>query len=242
MRRVISALVVGLVIFLTACKSRPKAGDLCAGPDMGHGACIDPAHALSCRAFTWRLDACRGPAACTPQGEAVHCDQRVADEGDSCGDDARACSADGTKLLQCDGARMTAVRSCRGPRGCHHDEGEPACDQGAAEIGDPCDADGSHCASDGHAILRCAPSHHYVLERACPGARGCFRGEKDLVCDVSLGDVGATCTGEGGAWCSRDGKQENTCHAGSLVKEQTCRTRCGVEWSADGRGYRVICD
>ena len=244
--------VTGLLALAAAvgagCKSRPKPGDVCAGPDMGHGACVDPGHALTCRAFTWRLDACGGPAGCTPQGEAVRCDQRVAGEHDSCGElDARACSADGTALLQCDGTRMIVARRCRGPRGCHRDTAEapPACDQGGAEEGDPCDTGGTHCSSDARAILRCASSRHYVVERRCPGPRGCFRAAdspETLVCDVSIGDVGEACEGEGGAWCSREGTQENTCRAGSLVKRQACAKRCGVAWSADGRGYQVACN
>jgi hypothetical protein len=247
-RAVIACLLALAATLAAGCKPRPRPGDVCAGPEMGHGACVDLGHALTCRAFTWRLDTCHGPAGCTPLGEAVRCDQRVADEGDSCAErDARACSTDGATLLQCDGARMISARRCRGPRGCHRDapDSAPACDQGYAAAGDPCDAGGTHCASDGRAILRCASSHHYVVERPCPGPRGCFRAAdapETLVCDVSSGDVGERCEADGGAWCSRDGAQENTCRAGSLVKRQVCATRCVARWSADGRSYQVACN
>ena len=97
MRKVtLSVLLVLLTVLAASCKQRPKPGDVCAATDMGHGLCLDPAHALACRAFTWRLDACGGPIGCTPQGAEARCDQRTAAEGDSCGSDdasARACSS-----------------------------------------------------------------------------------------------------------------------------------------------------
>jgi hypothetical protein len=232
-----------LVFLLIACKTHPKPGEVCGGRDIGHGMCADSAHVLTCRAFTWRLDACHGPVGCTPQGDEARCDQRIADEGESCGDaTARACSADGTTLLRCDGSRMIGVQRCRGPRGCYRDapEAPASCDQGGAEVDDPCDATGNHCSADGRTILKCAPSHRYALARTCAGPRGCFRAGESLVCDVSIGEVGEGCDGDGGSWCSRDGTQENTCRSGVLAKKQTC-SRCTADWASDGKSFRILC-
>jgi hypothetical protein len=240
-------------MLLAACdKTDPRPGDICGGTEIGAASCRDPGHMLTCRFFTWHLDACRGPDGCTRRGAAsARCDQRDAREGDACNDEGeRPCSVERAELLRCEGSQMVAAQKCRGRRGCHRDTADapPSCDQGSAEVGDPCDREGSHCASDGKTVLRCASGRHYVPERTCSGPRGCRRitgpASSFLVCDVSVGDVGESCgdVKNGGAWCSRDGRQENTCRDGVLVSEATCPGGCMVRWDEDGRSYRVECE
>jgi hypothetical protein len=232
-----------------ACSARHAPGDVCTGTEQGLGSCPEPDAALVCRSFTWHLDRCRGPDGCEPAGaNRVRCDQRRAEEGDPCSsDDVRACSVDGSVLLRCEGSRMVPALACRGPRRCHRDTpgAPPACDQGGAEVGDPCEKPGaSHCGVGAASVLRCGAGGRYVLDRECPGARGCFRsaGAGDhLLCDVSVGDVGQACVANGGSRCSRDARRENTCKDGVLVPHQECPGGCAVDWAEDARSFAIVC-
>jgi hypothetical protein len=225
-------------------------GALCNGTEIGAATCRDATHMLTCRFFTWQVDTCRGPLGCSSDGPArARCDQREARSGEGCGSEgARACSTDRAEVLECKGAEMVAVEKCRGKRGCYRGTPDslPACDQGGAVVGDPCDRGGSHCSADGKSVLTCSASSRYVKERSCSGPRGCRKSTGAdggyLVCDVSAGDVGEPCSTLGGAFCSTDGRQENTCKDGSLTLAETCPRGCVARWSDDGRSYQIDCD
>jgi len=195
----------------------------------------------------------------------------VAEEGDLCGSaGALACSADGKALLRCDGWKMDATQTCRGERGCFREtpDAEPTCDRGPAEVGDVCEGSmGSRCAVDGKTILQCDPlTHHFVLERNCRGAKGCFDfsaeaspeylkrvggdrpGFRYLACDVSVGDVGEPCWGYAGVgalasgsrvFCSSDGKQELTCRDGLLLSRGSCT--CTATWVPKYGSWNIGC-
>lgn len=246
-----------IVAVITACgATKKKPGDVCrASPN--DAVCIDATGLGSCRAFTWHVDACRGPGGCA----TGVCDQSVAMVDDSCGAaGARACSVDGKQLLRCDGANMVVERACRGERGCYRASANatPTCDAGPAQIGDACTAmAGSRCSDDGKAILQCSPqTHHMILERHCLGPKGCFKnphfhtnGMDYLACDISAGEVGQPCIGyagvgarieNGGAYCSTDGKELLTCKSGVLVSQTACA--CVVSWAPDLASYGVACE
>jgi hypothetical protein len=201
------------VVAGAACGHRaPMAGDPCAGPARVRGGyCLDAEHVLTCRAFTWHVDACRGPRGCA----ALQCDQSVAEEGDTCGNNgALACSPGRRELLRCTGSTMAIAQTCRGDRGCYREtpDSDPLCDVGPAEVGDACEVEGARCGVDGKSVIGCGPtSRHYALQKSCKGPKGCFQfsafataeqqREKDhcsigaVACDVSVGDVGEPCGG-----------------------------------------------
>jgi hypothetical protein len=246
---------------LVACgKMRAAPGDPCSsGPH--DDSCVDPTHRLSCRAFTWHLDPCRGERGCS----STACDQSVALKGDSCsafGD--RACSVTGEELLRCDGAHMVVARACRGERGCYREAPgtTPMCDPGLAVAGDPCEATaGGRCGSDGKSLLECSPSSHtYVFQKPCLGPKGCFQdhafgggpfGAGYLGCDVSVGEIGGPCqfgpaprgvdlARLGFKVCSTDRQQVLTCDDRKLVPARRCP--CTVEWDKDARAWSAGCE
>lgn len=247
------AVTASLVVFGLASCSRlePRPGEVCGGAEIGAASCSDPSHMLSCRAFTWQVDPCRGPNGCSPRGRTgVKCDRSLGEEGDPCDDhDSVTCASDHARLLRCDGSVMVSAEHCRGVRGCSWDEpgGAPVCDRGGVEVGDLCERNGTHCSGDGKAVLRCAASHRYVTERSCRGPKGCYPspilGARYLLCDVSVGDVGEPCDTipEGGAACSSDGQQENICRGGALAAALACPAGCLAHWGDDGRTYRIEC-
>lgn len=241
--------VIGLI---TACATTKKPGDSCrAGPST----CVDATSVGTCRAFTWHVDPCRGPAGC---GSGT-CDQSVALKDDTCGTlGLEACSLDGKELLRCDGANMVVQQACRGEHGCHRENGTPQCDVGPPQIGDACTATmGSRCSADGKQILQCSQqTHHMVLERDCLGPKGCFKnphfhdgGMEFLACDISAGEIGKPCIGyagvgmrieNGGEYCSTDGTELLTCKSGVYAAKTACS--CTVRWDQDLAAYGVGCE
>ncbi len=232
---------------LLACARKPPLpGDPCRAstPDV----CEDSRHRFSCRAFTWHLDACMGPAGCTSGG----CDQTIGAAGDSCGvAGALACSSDGAEMLRCGGSSLGVLHACRGDRRCHRDpaDGNLTCDRGPGEVGDPCgDAELGRCSVDGKAVLRCSfITHRLEVERACLGPRGCFvdagfhdAGRTYLACDVGAAEPGDPCSGRRAA-CSLDGEHAMVCDPKTHVFETGRACACSVSWSADDRFWRAGC-
>ena len=223
-----------LAIAAAACGERaPVAGDPCSSSP-GVDSCFDPTHLLTCRAFRWHLDPCRGPKGCA----SGVCDRAIAAKDDSCSEiGSRACSMEGSALLRCDGYRMVPIDTCRGERGCSRESphGEPLCHRGAPQIGDECvPRGGSRCGADGKSVLQCSTStQRMVLERTCRGPRGCFEGkDRDgasgppdpgmLACDRSVGDVGDPCVGGPVGAFSADGMRLLECKDRRLVPGKEC--------------------
>jgi hypothetical protein len=260
-RHLVLGTLLGMATLVVACgRLRPSAGDSCSrGPDTA--SCADPTHMLSCRAFTWHLDPCRGEGGCS----STRCDQTVALKGDSCGSSGvAACSVSGEELLRCDGARMVVAKVCRGERGCYREVPgtTPICDPGLAMVGDPCEATGGgRCGSDGKSILECSPSTHtYAFQKPCLGPKGCFLdryfgpgpfGSGYLGCDISVGEIGGPCqfgpaphgvdlSRLGFKVCSTDHEQVLTCDDQKLVPARRCK--CTVDWDKDSRVWSAGCD
>jgi hypothetical protein len=254
-RSFVCVLVV-LCVLVSACTKKHKVGEACqASPS--DVACVDAANLGSCRAFTWHVDPCRGPAGCA----SGVCDHSIAAADDSCGTEGQsACSADGKQLLRCTNGTMVVDRTCHGDKGCSRasPNAPPTCDAGPATAGDACmPTGGSRCSPDGKSILQCSSqTHHMVLERSCLGPKGCFKnphfhdmGHEFLACDIAMGDVGGPCMGyagigthivNGGATCSTDGKHLLTCKDGVLVNQTDCT--CTVTWASDLASYSLGCD
>jgi len=113
---------------------------------------------LVCDARRWRVAGkCAGAEHCVSSTSKIKCDDTIADVGSPCeGDGDKACSANGSALLECTRATMIVTSPCRGPKGCVVNAGVPTCDRTIAEVGDACDADGEvACTSKGDAVLQC---------------------------------------------------------------------------------------
>ncbi len=167
-------------------------GDPCPrSPPPDYACTSDHARALVCQggAFAlWRE--CRGGDGCQIEGgRNVRCDTTLAQVGDPCGQSGTvACSPDRQTMLACDGARMAAASSCRGPKGCQIERdsgpaaGVVACDDSVAQTGDPCDQEGRiACAPDRKAELACTHGR-YDRKRECRRT-DCRVDGNDLFCD-----------------------------------------------------------
>jgi hypothetical protein len=248
------SLVGVLLVAAAACTRAPKRGDSCAGGTIPPSVCSDSRHVMTCRAFAWHEDPCRGPKGCL----AGACDQTLGRAGDSCAmEGALACSVDRGALLRCTEGTFAAAQACRGERACHGDapDSPPVCDVGAAEPSDPCERPAmSRCSTSGKTILKCSKSHRYEVDRECLGPKGCFKapeygktlpGTAFLGCDATVGDVGQPCegrpnaVGNGGAFCSSDGTKLLTCRDGILVVKVACA--CTVTWREKQGGVGVTC-
>jgi hypothetical protein len=87
-------------------------------------------------------------------------------------------------MLQCDGATLAPVSSCRGPAGCHveRDTRKVDCDDALVLEGDPCDQPKRiACAVDGKSELTCQAGH-YVKKRDCRRT-DCHLDGTQLFCD-----------------------------------------------------------
>lgn len=161
-------------------------------PPLDYACATDLKSALVCkdgRFSLWRR--CRGPEGCSViEGRNVHCDTSLGEPGDPCEHMATfACSVDGQMMLECDGKTLVPASSCRGPRACFFEKGEPGaephkidCDDGLAVEGDPCTQPRRiTCALDHQAELVC-DGHTFVKKRECHRSECRIEGT-DLHCD-----------------------------------------------------------
>ena len=153
-------------------------GDSCPrNPPLDYACSTDLATALVCkegRYDLWRR--CRGPQGCrVVDGRNVRCDTSLGEPDDPCEHAGTfACSVDGTTMLQCDGKSLVAASSCRGPKACSFEKGEPGadphkidCDDGIAMEGDPCTQPRRiTCAPDHKEELVC-DGHKFGKKRDC---------------------------------------------------------------------------
>jgi hypothetical protein len=168
-------------------------GDPCPrSPPVDYACATDLSSALVCKDGhfgLWRR--CRGPERCrVVDGRDIHCDTSLGEAGDPCERSGTfACSTDGKTMLQCDGKALVAASSCRGPKGCSFDHGEPGaephrveCDDSAADEGDPCTQPRRiTCASDHKAELVC-DGRVFTKKRECRRSDCRIEGT-ELTCD-----------------------------------------------------------
>jgi hypothetical protein len=152
------------------------------------------------------LAACRKDAAPTstaePSAFASHADASLADAssargpaaivanaGERCDAGAEACTADGKRMLRCDGdpnGRYVLWNACTGPTGCRApvlgEVPKPRCDRSVASIGEACakgDENARSCAREGRDVLVCRDGT-YRREKTCPPNMICFNGSGGL--------------------------------------------------------------
>ncbi len=121
---------------------------------------------------------CRGPKACTIDGDNINCDLSVAKVGDKCKGTGAACSEDHKAMLKCADAKMAVDVPCRGENGCRVDGTKIRCDRSQAEVGDPCTSGGA-CSVDRRKLLTCRDGK-FVVRRNC--YRSCKSQGTRVVC------------------------------------------------------------
>jgi hypothetical protein len=117
--------------------------------------------------------------------------------GGECFDDwFMECDSGGTQIAICIDHHWV-FEACRGPKGCK-DDGAVVCDRSAAKEGDSCRHDDETCSLDHQRVLRCE-NHRRVVDRSCPGPKGCEQrigrsGLSEVTCDrILLAEIGDAC-------------------------------------------------
>jgi len=124
---------------------------------------------LKCNAGTFRrMHGCGGPKGCTTSGDRLQCDETLAAAEEPCSKEGiLACSKDGKLSLRCTLSKWSAVRNCRGTKGCRMEDAFPICDESIAEVNDPCGGAGRlACSTDGKNELLCHGSR-FMFSREC---------------------------------------------------------------------------
>jgi hypothetical protein len=221
----VATAIGALTLSVVACK-KPGAGDPCR--EIGRTTCIDAAHALACRGFSWHADRCLGPRACSEHDGTTECDQTVAEENDTCGEHAQlVCTPDKKAMLRCDGAKFHEVATCRGANGCDAGHGRTTCDVRSAREGDPCvtsDEPAHACTETNDVELACIDGV-FMRWSECHGEKGCRASFHDVTCDQSVAAEGAPCH----SWidtCSLDRKSMLHC-SDSRNGHWTAKAACG---------------
>jgi hypothetical protein len=158
----------------TACDiSGNQPGDVCGTGDEGIAVCAGDDAMLACHGRRFERVSCRGPRGCEMVSAQASCDQSVAEVGEACKkENAKACSADKTQVLSCQGGRMAAQYLCRGEGHCNSESGKLACDETVARLGDVCDKSlNGHiaCSEDKKSLITCQNARFVPSEKCKPG-------------------------------------------------------------------------
>jgi hypothetical protein len=165
-------------------------------------------------------------------------------EGDACSTYEGNCTSPNSLIVCVDGKYI--ARKCSGPQGCITDDTAhtSSCDWEADLVGTACaasEANEAACVSSDQAILQCTSGTMKLT--GCEGPRKCEEtANKAVICDASIGTVGAPCTWEGGPSCAKDGKTVLTCTHGAFVETKQCKGPKGCQAFAEGNAWRVECD
>lgn len=163
-------------------------GDGCVNfTNENHACSTDHSKILICKSgkFQKKRD-CKGPTHCTVKAVGndaeLHCDNAVAEAGDTCLPGSLACTPDGKMKLRCVGEKFVNDNTCRGPKGCHLTNNTLYCDETIAMEGDVCDtASEVTCGMDGKSELICTGGA-YKKKRDCKGKDGCYVRGTTLYC------------------------------------------------------------
>lgn len=166
--------------------SRNQAGDRCGRTDEGAAVCAGDKAMLACHAGKFENVACLGPRGCELSSGKANCDQSVANAGDPCSQDkAKACSADGSRVLACTLGRMSELYECRGENKCKSEGGKLTCDQTVAKLGDICDKGLSGhiaCSPDKKSLLKCE-AERFVSSERCKAGTVCTVSGQSTKCE-----------------------------------------------------------
>jgi hypothetical protein len=161
----------------TSCDiSGNQPGDACSKSDEGVAVCAGESAMLACHGRKYETVPCRGPRGCEMVVGQPNCDQSVAELGEACKkQNAKACSADKTRVLSCAEGRMKELYACRGEGQCSSAAGKLACDQTVAKLGDQCDkALAGHiaCSEDKKSLITCT-AERFVPSEKCKAGTVC---------------------------------------------------------------------
>jgi hypothetical protein len=141
----------------------------------------DKASALVCKAGKFVVaQPCKGPRGCTSSGEAVYCDNALAEPGDLCTEEGdAACRSDRSSFMKCVHGKFQITNGCRGPKHCtvtekpEENKEHFECDDSITAAGDPCEDEAEEsCALDKKSLDVCK-AHVIALGKPCPGPAGC---------------------------------------------------------------------
>jgi len=171
----------------TSCDiSGNEPGDACSSGNEGVAVCQSQQAMLSCHGKKYESVPCRGPKGCEMLGDQANCDQSVAELGESCKkENAKACSADKSQVLSCQGGRMSAQYSCRGDQHCGATGGKLACDQTIAMPGDVCDkglSGSTACSVDQKSLLTCQ-NERFTASEKCKSNTRCVVSGQSTKCE-----------------------------------------------------------
>ena len=153
--------------------SRNQAGDLCGKTDEGAAICEGDKAMLACHSGKFERVACLGPRGCELASGKANCDQSIAQAGDPCKlENAKACSADTSRVLACKLGRMSELYECRGEGRCSSAAGKLTSEQTVSNVGDICDKGLSGhiaCTLDKKSLIKCESERFVPSERCKPG-------------------------------------------------------------------------
>ena len=161
----------------TSCDfSANKPGDPCSVDDEGAATCSTKDGMLACRGGLYAFVACRGPRGCVNAEGRALCDTSVAEPGDACEENLKACAGDGSQVLICKQGKMQRFYLCRGANGCTSSAGKLNCDTSLAKEGDACDkkleGQAFACSPDESQLLVCKGGA-FVLDETCKLGQKC---------------------------------------------------------------------
>jgi hypothetical protein len=157
--------VAGMKIMCDTSVAKP--GDPCSSD--GYSCGESKKERLTCKDGKMVADAsCRGPKGCLVTGDKIECDRTQVEAGDTCTEEgAAACSVDKASFLECKGGKFVETMKCKGADHCAVESNRVACDASLADVGDPCEQEGSGaCSVDGKKLLTCR-GKKLVVQRAC---------------------------------------------------------------------------
>ncbi len=153
--------------------SRNQLGDRCGKADEGAAICAGDKAMLACHSGKFERVPCLGPRGCELASGQANCDQSIAEAGDACKkENAKACSADKSRVLACKLGRMSELYVCRGEALCNSEGGKLTCDQTVAKLGDICDKGLSGhiaCSPDKRSLIKCEAERFVPSEKCKPG-------------------------------------------------------------------------
>ena len=152
--------------------------------------------------------------------------------GDPCDGEGKQVCLSKETALACHGGKWEAM-PCHGITGCIGAGEDASCNNDYAKDGDVCNRAGDFvCTEDKKAMLTC-DQNHWKLEQKCLGQNGCQVNVREVRCDTSIAEPGASCQSEGAASCSPDGAAQLVCKGGKYEVDRPCKGRYGCRKQFD---------
>ncbi|MFO0594668.1 MAG: hypothetical protein U0228_05175 [Myxococcaceae bacterium] len=169
------------VVGNVSCDVIRDVGVPCAGS--GGDCSSDGKKMLACEGGKWAFKM-NCSKLCVSNVNGVRCENASGAAGDPCTKeqfDQAVCSEDKKTLLVCDGEKFNAASSCKGQNHCRAVNKNIECDTTIADVGDPCEEDGTlSCDPAKKELLKCS-GKKFALEKKCP--KRCMNAFNDIKCE-----------------------------------------------------------